>query len=644
MGFLSTLGRPLHWSEIQPHVARIKQEAAEQFVRRFLAHSRESKEQLLFGDECEYMLIEFTEEGNVSLCLDAYEILSRLHDASNHSEHITDWSPEYARYMLEGCPSTPYGSLADVILFEWNMRMRREQIRTHLGRTQHLVSLAVYPRLGRTPHPPCRSPVVLVVPTPASGAAEGSWDGISLHPDQRSMAQRNPASRSYFAPDTMIYPHPRFGALTCNIRLRRGRKVSINVPLFIDVKTDPRQLFGEEDQLPGVCPGCIPMDAQVFGMGCCGLQCTLQCAHLEEARFLYDQLVVLAAPMLALTAASPYFRGLLTDTDCRFDAIAQSEFPTSRYGPATLFISNQGAPFNDIRVPTDPSVLATCHRAGIDENFSRYVANVLARDPLVVYEGAIHMDPATHSSHFQTISSTDWTTVRLKVPSQPGESWRVEFRPMEMQLTDFENAAFVALVVLLSRAILAFHLDFYIPMSLTHRNLQRAQARDAIQTQCCSFRRYTGDFPHQEGGALEPCLERNPLVELTIDEIVNGKGGVFPGLATFVRRYLSSIELNDHVASHIRRYVQFISDKAAGRIPTTAQWLRNAVRRHPTYQQNSVVTPGITADLLQSIVAMEEGRSPELARNLLGPFADTVGTIPPPPGPHPHAGVLTAIS
>ena len=36
---------------------------------------------------------------------------------------------------------------------------------------------------------------------------------------------------------------------------------------------------------------------------------------------------------------------------------------------------------------------------------------------------------------------------------------------MEVQMTDFENAAFSVFVVLLSRAILSFNLNFYIPIS-----------------------------------------------------------------------------------------------------------------------------------------------------------------------------------
>ncbi len=36
---------------------------------------------------------------------------------------------------------------------------------------------------------------------------------------------------------------------------------------------------------------------------------------------------------------------------------------------------------------------------------------------------------------------------------------------MEIQLTDFENAAFTVFVILLTRVILAFDLSLYIPLS-----------------------------------------------------------------------------------------------------------------------------------------------------------------------------------
>lgn len=47
--------------------------------------------------------------------------------------------------------------------------------------------------------------------------------------------------------------------------------------------------------------------------------------------------------------------------------------------------------------------------------------------------------------------------MRLKLPPPNADiGWRVEFRTMEVQLTDFENAAFSIFTVLLSRIVLAF--------------------------------------------------------------------------------------------------------------------------------------------------------------------------------------------
>jgi glutamate--cysteine ligase catalytic subunit len=44
---------------------------------------------------------------------------------------------------------------------------------------------------------------------------------------------------------------------------------------------------------------------------------------------------------------------------------------------------------------------------------------------------------------------------------------------MEVQMTDFENAAFAVFTVLLSRAILAFNLNFYVPISKVHTHISR---------------------------------------------------------------------------------------------------------------------------------------------------------------------------
>ncbi len=82
-----------------------------------------------------------------------------------------------------------------------------------------------------------------------------------------------PHTQSKYVPDYAINPHPRFAALTRNIRARRGKKVDIQVPLFKDSRTPEFVANGvtanagfevEVDTK-------IHMDCMAFGMGMCCL-------------------------------------------------------------------------------------------------------------------------------------------------------------------------------------------------------------------------------------------------------------------------------------------------------------------------------------------------------------------------------------
>ena len=68
------------------------------------------------------------------------------------------------------------------------------------------------------------------VPGFLKGMAEGE---LPSNP----MGEKEAVSMSEFIPDSAINPHPRFGALTANIRRRRGGKVSITMPLLDDEAT-----------------------------------------------------------------------------------------------------------------------------------------------------------------------------------------------------------------------------------------------------------------------------------------------------------------------------------------------------------------------------------------------------------------------
>jgi hypothetical protein len=142
----------------------------------------------------------------------------------------------------------------------------------------------------------------------------------------------------------------------------------------------------------------------------------------------------------------------------------------SRYSSIDCFISasplaKEG--YNDVPLANDEEASAMLREAGVDERLSRHIAHLFVRDPLVIFKERIALDDALSSEHFENIQSTNWRSVRWKPPppDAPDMGWRVELRTMEAQVTDFENAAFTVFVVLLSRVILSFDLNLYIPLS-----------------------------------------------------------------------------------------------------------------------------------------------------------------------------------
>lgn len=74
---------------------------------------------------------------------------------------------------------------------------------------------------------------------------------------------------------------------------------------------------------------------------------------------------------------------------------------------------------------------------------------------------------------------------------------------MEIQLTDFENAAFTTFITLLTRVILTFDLNLYIPLSRVDANMQRAHARNAAARGKFFFRRHMAPLEKGDDGFEE---------------------------------------------------------------------------------------------------------------------------------------------
>jgi glutamate--cysteine ligase catalytic subunit len=209
---------------------------------------------------------------------------------------------------------------------------------------------------------------------------------------------------------------------------------------------------------------------------------------------------------------------------------------------------------------------------------------------------------------------------------------------MELQLTDFENAAFTAFIMLLTRVILTFDLNLYIPLSRVDANMQRAHSRNAAAKGKFFFRRHmapleegddgygvkfvsmferVGDSkdssPRSQtaaevnGGSDDDGVsirrrhtpfapgssEENSYEEMTMAQIMCGKGDYFPGLIPLIHAYLDYIGCDAVTRQRLNTYMHFIEQRAIGELVTPATWMRNFVRNHPAYKNDSVVTDEI---------------------------------------------------
>jgi len=441
----------------------------------------------------------------------------------------------------------------------------------------------------------------------------------------------------------------------------------------------------------------VHMDAMAFGMGCCCLQITFQAKDIDESRFIFDQLAVMAPIMMALTASTPILKGRLLDTDARWGIISESvdgrtpfergrtdpnapyefynakgerQIYKSRYDSISTYIyqgSMAGGQdtkgltnrvlniYNDIPLEIDESCYQDLRDAGVDPALAQHVAHLFIRDPLVVFNGSVEeVDDETQTEHFESIQSTNWQTVRWKPPpprdspNAPHIGWRTEFRSMEIQLTDFENAAFAVFIVLLQRTILTFDLNLYIPISKVDANMQRAHSRNSSGRGKFFFRRHlapleegddgygvkyvsmfaeaakgnfngsTEDIEEEDADGVSDkrrtaptapgSNEENAFEEMSMEEIMCGKGDYFPGLIPLVRAYLDHISADSTSTSRLHGYLDFIEKRATGELMTTATWLRNFVRNHPDYKNDSHVSETIAYDLMVACKNIGEGK------------------------------------
>lgn len=615
MGLLRSV-KTLDWENLLKETEAIKLNGISQFACMYRKHKHTITDNY-WGDEMEFMICTRRDRYCLVLC-------NEYVSAQSMSSGVVP-SIEYARYMLETMPEAPLDMSLDSFLgFEKSLESRRTQLCALLDQTvssSFPLFMSSFPNLKEC---------YLSVKAAEKDGSEDSTVKKRLQDDTTLSLTYNITQSTVF-PDNAISKHCRFISFTENIIKRRGRPIEGYVRIMKDINT--RDTGNKERDA-------ILIDSMGQGMGCCSLQVTIQYRDLDQARLQYDAFGVLAPLMLRMSRSTSAANGYLLNTetrwniaefsvDCRTNSERMCDYEKSgyemnvqeansnhirksRFSSIDMFISQSEVnrrEYNDVYVPNIANFVETLASHGVDSLMSNHIGSIFVRDPLLTYE------PPTPSSlsqtedytdDFENIQSTNWRSVRFKVPSGSEkcyDGWKVEFRTMEIQPTSFENAAFVIFVVLLSKASIHYGLNLYIPMSLVEHNFAQASR----------LNRKPDDFYT----SLQPdsvlfyyrsnIYDRGPpeISEGTLNDIFNGKGS-YGGLLSAVRRYVDEV----FMTRELDRYLNFIAGKCSGQYISVSEYVRRFIMNHNMYKKDSVVHSEIIDDLISHIKDIEEKNDP----------------------------------
>lgn len=260
--------------------------------------------------------------------------------------------------------------------------------------------------------------------------------------------------------------------------------------------------------------------------------------------------------------------------------------------------------------PFDENIKQRLVDGGMDYVMATHYAAILSRDPIMLTSQDV--DKKTYDRNDTNVldkfQGAVWPTVRLKPPPsdiEGGPGWRVEFRPMEIQMTDFDNAAFTVFMVLVVRAISHYHINLYVPLDQVNESMESAQLRDAVLGQRVWFNRM--GWPLESTTETRKEGDSDTVALMTLDEIINGEEGDdpsrFQGIMALIRLFL-----RDHCSASpaevdaLSVYLNAVSDRARGTKPTPARWMRLFVQNHEEYQQDGRISERICHDFVAAVL------------------------------------------
>jgi len=656
MGLLAE-GNPLKWSDSLEFLEYVKKHGVVQFLNILRACKKKQYPEFLWGDEVEYIIIKMV-NGRARLSLRTKEVLADIKKDIDKNQQFYDCKcnvvPEYGSYHIEATPSNPYGNhVRDLCRVECNMRTRRSFIKQFLLDDEILLTMGNFPRLGAgvfthpefptngniaesdyvpdqiiNHHPRFATltknirarrgkKVKIHVPiyrdekttktTPIEMDAMAFGMGCSCL--QVTFQARN-LNESRHLTDQLAILTPLFMALTAGTPFYKGYVSDWDarwnvISQCVDDRTPGEKGRFELDDLKKLQPG-DQIDVLTKSQDCSEAKANMT----RNESWISCKVESVSAE--ALSIVNPGLEGLTTSFDITKPSILDSILPggvktnpahqliiKSRYDTISTYISRT-KPFreeyNDIKCAVDEYTYNSLIEAGVDISMAKHISHLFVRDPLVIYKERVkNVDDEKSTEHFENIQSTNWQNVRFKPPPLTEDmGFRVEFRTMEVQLTDFENAAFVIFITLLSRAILYYDLDLYMPLSKVDHNMQLAHKRNSALTEKFYFRK-----SFRQNAVI------NDVGLMSLKDIICGNEFRL-GLSDICRQYLNAMIPNEYFYEKVEEYITHVEKVASGLKLTCASQLRAFVLSHDLYWKDSVISDELCTEIVKHIAGFRK--------------------------------------
>ena len=613
MGFLKVFGLVLKFDESKKYFKIIRDNFVKYVIREL--KKRYTCKEPMFGFEFEFHKINIDKQNKkITIDLTAQKDIINANKEKNFEPfHL---SHEYGGWMYEIIPDSPF-KMKDLDLVENSVENLYKYLNEKYGNNSFL-SLGSYPLLGVGNY-------FINEINPEEGEDEDDFEeDYKIKKEKLNYnkdIENNNISNSNYLSDKIINKHPRFGNLTRNIRLRKGEKVEIKIPIYKDKNTILNKITQDEPY-----PGYIHMDCMGFGMGCCSLQVTIGCESLDNSLRIYDQFIPLAPLLLVLSSSTPIHKGKLCEYDNRWLIISKSVddrteeernplspkyIYKSRYSPVYSYLGKVNKYYNNYpKFPINKNYYKQFIDAGISENLSKHFCNLLVRDPLVIFDKKINIKDKKDMTHFENINSSNWNSLRFKLP-RPADhdfSYKIEVRTSDLQITPFENTSIIHLIINLYNIIIKNKCNFIVPITKIDENFENAYQIDAINTKKFWWRINCFDpnnnLDNDDSFNYIEDEQKNVKL-LSINEIFNGvKEYNYPGLLNIIK---DDINKNFNKNEELIKFVEYLEKKTKGEIWTDAKYIRKFVDNHPKYKKDSIITDEINFDLISHLLDIQNG-------------------------------------